>query len=81
MNYFGFGANFISGWIRIRFRIWNADPDPGDKFNPDTDPDPKHWRQGRSNRHETCFEDQKRLAKSKGLLGTRPTKNKKWKPL
>jgi hypothetical protein len=39
-----FGANFISSWIRIR--IWNADPDPGDKFNPDTDtdPDPKHWK-------------------------------------
>jgi hypothetical protein len=36
-----FGANFISSWIRIRIR--NADPDPGDKFNPDTDPDPKHW--------------------------------------
>jgi hypothetical protein len=38
-----FGANFISSWIRIR--IWNADPDPGDKFNadPDMDPDPKHW--------------------------------------
>jgi hypothetical protein len=36
-----FGANFISSWIRIR--IWNADPDPRDKFNPDTDPDPKHW--------------------------------------
>ncbi len=34
-----FGANFISS--RIRIRIWNADPDPGDKFN--TDPDPKHW--------------------------------------
>jgi hypothetical protein len=33
MNYFGFGANFISSWIRIR--IWNADPDPGDKFNAD----------------------------------------------
>jgi hypothetical protein len=28
-----FGANFISSWIRIR--IWNADPDPGDKFNAD----------------------------------------------
>jgi hypothetical protein len=41
MNYFGFGANFISSWIRIR--IWNADPDPGDKFN--ADPDPKHWHQ------------------------------------
>jgi hypothetical protein len=40
-----FGANFISSWIRIR--IWNPDPDPGDKFNadPDTDPDPKHWSQ------------------------------------
>jgi hypothetical protein len=33
MNYFGFGANFISCWIRIRIR--NADPDPGDKFNAD----------------------------------------------
>jgi hypothetical protein len=36
-----FGAKFISSWIRIR--IWSADPDPGDKFNPVTDPDPKHW--------------------------------------
>jgi hypothetical protein len=35
-----FGANFISSWIRIRIRIWNADPDPGEKFN--ADPDPKH---------------------------------------
>jgi hypothetical protein len=35
-----FGASFISSWIRIRIRIWNTDPDPGDKFNPD--PDPKH---------------------------------------
>jgi hypothetical protein len=34
-----FGDNFISCWIRIR--IWNADPDPGDKFN--ADPDPEHW--------------------------------------
>ncbi len=33
-----FGANFISCWIRIRIR--NADP--GDKFDPDTDPDPKY---------------------------------------
>jgi hypothetical protein len=33
MNYFGFWRNFISSWIRIR--IWNADPDPGDKFNAD----------------------------------------------
>ncbi len=30
-----FGANFISSWIRIRIRIWNADSDPGDKFNAD----------------------------------------------
>jgi hypothetical protein len=28
-----FGANFISSWIRIH--IWNADPDPGNKFNAD----------------------------------------------
>ncbi len=28
-----FGANVISSWIRIS--IWNADPDPGDKFNAD----------------------------------------------
>jgi hypothetical protein len=28
-----FGANFISGWIRIRIR--NADPDPGDISNAD----------------------------------------------
>ncbi len=28
-----FGAKFISCWIRIL--IWNADPDPGDKFNVD----------------------------------------------
>ncbi len=34
-----FGANFISCWIRIR--IWNADPDPGDKFNADPDPGDK----------------------------------------
>jgi hypothetical protein len=33
MNYFGFGAHFISCWIRIRIR--NADPDPGGKFNAD----------------------------------------------
>jgi hypothetical protein len=45
-----FGANFISSWIRIQIRIWNADPDPGDKFNadPDTDPDPKHCNVYRS---------------------------------
>jgi hypothetical protein len=38
MNFLAYGANFISSWIRIRFR--NADPDPGDKLN--ADPDPKH---------------------------------------
>jgi hypothetical protein len=47
MNILAFGANFTSCWIRIRIRIPNAYPDPGDKFNadPDTDPDPKHWFQ------------------------------------
>jgi hypothetical protein len=39
MNYFGFGANFISGWIRIRIQETNLMRIHAD---PDTDPDPKH---------------------------------------
>jgi hypothetical protein len=31
--------------------------------------------------NETCWRVWKRLAKSEGLLGTRPKKNKNWKPL
>jgi hypothetical protein len=31
--------------------------------------------------NETCWQVQKRLAKSEGLLGTHPKKNKDWKPL
>jgi hypothetical protein len=40
--FLAFGANFIGCWIRIRIR--NADPDPGDKSNADSDP--KHWAWG-----------------------------------
>jgi hypothetical protein len=35
MNYFSFGANFISCWILIRIRNADPDPDPGGKFNAD----------------------------------------------
>jgi hypothetical protein len=36
---------------------------------------------GEVNLHESCLQDQRKLAKTKGLLGTHPMKNKNWKPL